>query len=138
MSGSDVAGDLGTSDHVTPMGLFTPVLEWVVAGINAVGVVVLVWGVAVGMAGFLRIELRRLRGSPFEAERTSLRQSVGYYLLLALELLIAADIIETMIKPTLNQLALLGGVVVIRIATSYALGRELMHAEEKQSKEGDG
>ena len=36
-----------------------------------------------------------------------------------------------MIRPTLEQLAILGGVLVIRIATGVALGRELKEIERE-------
>ena len=42
-------------------------------------------------------------------------------LLLGLDFLIAADIIHTILEHTLEDLAQLGGIVVIRIAPSYFL-----------------
>jgi uncharacterized membrane protein len=42
-----------------------------------------------------------------------------------LEFLIAADIIHTIVEPTLKELAILGGIVVIRTIISFFLGREL-------------
>jgi uncharacterized membrane protein len=44
---------------------------------------------------------------------------------LGLEFLIAADIIRTIIRPTLEELAILGGIVVIRTVISYFLGKEI-------------
>jgi uncharacterized membrane protein len=101
------------------------VLSWVVLGINTICAAVLIWGVIVGVVMFLRAELQR-RVNPLQ-KWPALRQIVGQYLLFALELLIAADIIETMIRPTLDQIAILGGVSALRIITGYALGKELQH-----------
>jgi uncharacterized membrane protein len=42
---------------------------------------------------FLRSEVSAVRGANVEGERRKLRQVLGYYLLLGLEFLIAADII---------------------------------------------
>ena len=42
--------------------------------------------------------------------------------------MIAADIIETITHPTLQDVALLGGIVVIRTVISYFLDRELAHS----------
>lgn|GEM_PF-743779 len=106
-------------------GLFEQILHTVVHGINAVTVLVLVWGVLYGAARFVRAEKVRLSGRPCDQEMRDLRRAVGFYLLFALELLIAADVIETMLQPSLQHLAILGGVSAIRILIGYALGREL-------------
>ena len=59
--------------------------------------------------------------------RRELRHGIGSYLLLSLQFLIAADIIETMIEPSLEELATLGGIIVIRTAISFSLTWELKH-----------
>ena len=45
--------------------------------------------------------------------------------MLGLEFLIAADIIRTIVKPSLEELAILGSIVVIRTVINYFLGKEL-------------
>jgi uncharacterized membrane protein len=45
--------------------------------------------------------------------------------LFALEFLIAADIIQTILKPTSQDLIELGGVVLIRVVLSYFLNKEI-------------
>ena len=65
-----------------------------------------------------------------------LRKQVGFYLLFALELLIAADIIETMVQPSLEHLAILGGVVAVRIIVGFALAKELKHLDASVADEG--
>ncbi|MEO1008295.1 MAG: DUF1622 domain-containing protein [Planctomycetota bacterium] len=100
------------------------VLEWAVLFINVACAGVLVWAVLVGLGMFLRQEVAGRRAAP---RWPDLRHCVGQYLLFALELLIAADIIETMIRPELSQLAILGGVSLLRILTGYALAQELAH-----------
>jgi len=123
---TDVETAVETHD-AAPGELLRPFLEWAVTGVNAAGAGVLIWGVAAGLIAFFRMELRRCSRSELDGLRHDLRKTVGFYILLGLELLIAADIIETMLEPTLEHLAILGGVVGIRIATSYALGKELEH-----------
>ncbi len=100
-------------------------LTWVVLGINIVCAMVLIWGTVVGVSMFLRTEMRR--GTDPLQKWPALRQVVGQYLLFSLELLIAADLIETMVKPTLDQLTILAGVAALRIITGFALGKELQH-----------
>jgi len=109
---------------------FMIALEWVVLSINAITVLVLVWGVLCGVRQFIRFELTRATGEDWAHQRDSIRKLVGFYLLFGLELLIAADVIETMIRPTLEQVAILAGVSMIRIATGFALGREISELPE--------
>jgi len=110
-----------------PMEFLTPVLEWTVAVINFSGTIILCWGVVAGLIAFFKMEFRRCGRCELDRLRFRLRQTVGFYLLTGLELLIAADIIETMIEPTIERLGILAGVAGIRIVTSFALGKELEH-----------
>ena len=54
-----------------------------------------------------------------------LRIKLGQYLLLGLEMLIASDIIQTIIDPSMEELAIVGSVVVIRTVLSFFLNREI-------------
>ena len=57
------------------------------------------------------------------------------YLLLGLEFLIASDILKTVVDPTLDELAILGGVVIVRTVLSVFLNKEIKElAEEENSK----
>ncbi|MEL6328195.1 MAG: DUF1622 domain-containing protein [Planctomycetota bacterium] len=125
------------------MGELTPLFELAVAGINVVGVVVLVWAVFCGARQLIGAELGFMFGGELRGDREAwrtktarLRQDVGVYLLLGLELLIAADVIETMINPTLDTVAVLAAIVAIRIATSYFLGKEIQHAQHQAGRSG--
>ena len=102
-------------------------LHHVSFGIGILGVLVIVFGVAGGVVRFLRSEVQSARGRNVEDERRRLRQVLGYYLLLGLEFLIAADIIETLMKPTTQDLIILGAIVAIRTVISYSLNLELGH-----------
>ena len=95
--------------------------------ISVLGVLVIVFGVLCGLLRFLRSELAAMRGGSVESARRKLRQVLGYYLLLGLKFLIAADIIKTLIKPTTQDLILLGAIVAIRTVISYSLNSELAH-----------
>ena len=64
-------------------------------GIGVLGVLVICFGVLCGLARFIRSELQAARGANVDEDRRSLRHLLGYYLLLGLEFLIAADIIDT-------------------------------------------
>jgi uncharacterized membrane protein len=101
-------------------------------GIGVLGVLVIVFGVACGLVRFLRAELKAARGGEVEDDRKRLRHVLGYYLLLGLEFLIAADIIDTLMKPSVQDLIVLGAIVLIRTVISYSLNAELK--SEHQSK----
>ncbi len=62
----------------------------------------------------------------------SLRLELGYGIILGLEFMIGADIIESMVKPTYYDIGMLAILVVIRTFLSYFLGKEL--AELKPEK----
>jgi uncharacterized membrane protein len=101
-------------------------------GIGVLGVLVIVFGVACGLARFVRAEFRAVRGTDVDDDRKRLRHLLGYYLLLGLEFLIAADIIDTLMKPILREnLIILGAIVLIRTVISYSLNAELK--SEKQT-----
>ena len=93
--------------------------------IGVLGVMVIVFGVITGLARFLRAELLAVRGNDVEEDRKRLRHVMGYYLLLGLEFLIAADIIDTLMKPSVQDLIVLGAIVLIRTVINYSLNAEL-------------
>ncbi len=94
--------------------------------IGLLGCVVIVYGVARGAAALARLELAAWRSGDLVG-RAELRRDLGFYLLLSLEFLVAADIIETIVSPTLEGLAVLGGIVLVRSAISFSLSWELRH-----------
>src|SRR5215813_12364589 len=103
-------------------------------GIGMLGVLVIVFGVAGGVARLLRSEVQSARGRNVEEDRKRLRHVLGYYLLLGLEFLIAADIIDTLIKPSTQDLVILGAIVAIRTVISYSLNGELKADRPKEGQ----
>jgi uncharacterized membrane protein len=100
-------------------------LHHVSFGIGILGVLVIVFGVAGGVLRFLRSEIHSASGKNVEEDRKRLRHALGYYLLLGLEFLIAADIIDTLMKPTVQDLIALGAIVLIRTVINLSLNAEL-------------
>jgi|ERR1044071_1818838 uncharacterized membrane protein len=94
-------------------------------GIGVLGVLIIVFGVAAGMMRFVRAEYLFVRGRDVEDDRKRLRHALGYYLLLGLEFLIAADIIDSLMKPSVQDLIVLGAIVLIRTVISFSLNAEL-------------
>lgn len=77
-----------------------------------------------------------LPGNTRSRQLVNLRADLGTYLLLGLEFLIASDILKTVLEPSLNELAILGGVVILRTILSIFLNKEIK--ELQVQKEGTG
>ena len=107
----------------------TGVLESIAGGVGVIGVVVILWGVLIAAVATLRVEVANLRHQQLPQVRVRLRQQLGSSLLLGLEFLIAADVVRTVVQPTLEEVAILGGIVAIRTVISYFLHKEM--AEER-------
>lgn len=111
------------------------ILENIAFGIGIVGVVVVVWGVLKGLVAFLVTEISRFKADGVKPQSIAplekIHRGIGFDLLLGLEFLIAADIIRTIIEPTMEELAILGIIVAIRITLSYFLGKEIGHPGNK-------
>ncbi len=103
------------------------VLHYVSMTIGIIGIVIVCWGVFLGLLDFLHIEFDHLRGVNIRNRRYLLRHHLGSYLLVGLEFLIAADVVRTIIRPTLIELAILGSIIAIRTALSFFLNMEMKH-----------
>jgi len=99
-----------------------------------IGVLVIVFGVVCGLVRFIRAEFSAARGLSVDEERKQLRHVLGYYLLLGLEFLIAADIIDTLMKPSTQDLVILGAIVAIRTVISFSLNSELAHETSRKPR----
>jgi uncharacterized membrane protein len=93
--------------------------------VEVVSFVIMIYGVLLAILMFVKNEFKRFSGSFKLEEVNSIRLDFSYYILLGLEFLIAADIIETILKPSSQELIELGGIVAIRILLSYFLTREI-------------
>lgn len=88
---------------------------------EVVGVLVILAGFAYALARAFNPRLRAA-DTPYEAFRATFGRSV----LLGLEILLAADLIRTIaVAPTLENLAVLGALVVIRTFLSWSLEVEI-------------
>ena len=99
-------------------------------GIGCIGVAVIVWGALVSLVELCGVELKRLSGTSSCKNRNIVRQHFGFYLLMGLEYMIGADIVRTLVRPTLQELAVLGAMVAIRTVTSYFLNKEMGQQSE--------
>jgi len=102
---------------------FTQMMEHIAHAFEFVAAAVLI----VGLAWSAALSVWVWRGSRSGAQAyQSLRRSIGGVLLLGIEVLVAADLIDTVaVEPTLENVAVLGLVVVIRTVLSFSLEIEM-------------
>ncbi|MGQ7793951.1 DUF1622 domain-containing protein [Faunimonas sp. B44] len=102
---------------------FDLLLHWTSRAIEVCGVAVIALGVVVAAAAAIRI-LRA--GHDWSAAYHAFRTSLARGILLGLEFLVAADIIGTVaVEPTLDNLTVLGLIVLIRTFLSFSLEVEI-------------
>ena len=101
---------------------FKEIMDVVSRIFEAVGIAVLVFGFFIGVYLAMRDLLRGQRGGAYSMIRTYFGQSI----LLGLEILVAADLIRTVVvDPTMQNLEVLGLLVLIRTFLSFSLEIEI-------------
>ncbi len=103
--------------------VLSEVVETVGKVVESTGVVVIAVGVAVSLWTYLRA-LPGPAGRDRAYDR--LRRNLGRTVLLGLEVLVAGDIIRTVaLDPSLEAVAALGGIVLIRTFLSFTIETEI-------------
>lgn len=100
-------------------------VEWLRLFVEALGAMVIAAGVVLVVIGLVRHHFVE-RGGSF----TPIRLTFARYLVLALELQLAADILSTSVAPTWDRIGKLAAIAVIRTVLNYFLSKELQ-AESK-------
>src|SRR6266702_1373957 len=102
---------------------FTGLMDHVAQGFEALGAVILVAGV---IWSFALAAVTARRSGLSSKVYLVLRQAFGGTLLLGLEVLVAADLVRTVaVSPTLDNVLVLGLIVVIRTFLSFSLETEI-------------
>ncbi|MFD0975877.1 DUF1622 domain-containing protein [Salinimicrobium gaetbulicola] len=105
-------------------------IEYVAFGIEIAGILTMIFGTFLAL--FRYFTNRHEEGSSYR----TFRHDLGKAILLGLEFLVAGDIIATVtIDPTMNQVLILGVIVVIRTFLSLSLQVELEGKWPWQKKE---
>jgi uncharacterized membrane protein len=109
--------------EANPAGSFDLALHWISTAIEAAGVAAIVLGCIAAVAVALAC---RRRGGTWDDSYHAFRTSLARGILLGLEFLVAADIIGTVaVDPTLENLAVLALIVLIRTFLSFSLQLEI-------------
>jgi uncharacterized membrane protein len=102
---------------------FSEAMERVAQIFEGIGALILLAGLFVSVVLGTRTYRRTTDGS---LAYRALRESFGGVILLALEVLVAADLIRTVaVETTLESVAVLGGIVLIRTVLSFSLETEI-------------
>jgi len=101
---------------------FTTTMQNIGNGIDALGVLVIIFGLIITTLYFIKHIFKQTMENAY----TRYRQSLARVILLGLEFLIAGDIVRTVaVTPTLISIAILGGIVIIRTFLSTTLQLEV-------------
>ena len=114
--------------------MFTQFLNLLATIMSVISLLIVTYGALNAFIAFVINELKRFTGKSSPINIRRLRATFGTYLLLGLEFLIASDILKTVLEPTLNELAILGGVVVLRTILSVFLNKEIKELETENGK----
>lgn len=104
------------------MKIITEICELLILAMSTVTVLVLICDVIKATVKFVKNEVSH--ADKASVLRT-IKNELGAYVLFSLEILIAADIVESIIKPTFEDIGKLAALVVIRTVISYFLGKEI-------------
>ncbi len=107
------------------------VLEYLQTASDLVGMAIISLGFIFASFRWIKLEFRSM--GQFNSNRWShmkqVRMLVGHYILMGLEFMIVSDIIHSFLKPNLESLYELAGIVVIRTGIGFFLGKELESLE---------
>ncbi|MGO9219158.1 MAG: DUF1622 domain-containing protein [Streptosporangiaceae bacterium] len=102
---------------------FNTVMDHVAQGFEALGAVVLLVGI---ICSFVLAAVAWRRSGQAATGYVALRSAFGGTLLLGLEVLVAADLVRTVaVAPTLDNVLVLGLIVLIRTVLSFSLETEI-------------
>jgi len=110
----------------TPEAPVEGMLHWVAYAATGIELLAVVIIVVVIVFGTVSYSLKILARQADQTTYTDFRHRIGRALLLGLEILVAADIIRTVVlEPTLNNVLVLGLLVLIRTFLSWSLVLEI-------------
>jgi len=106
--------------------------EYVALGVNLIAIIAIAVGSLEAAYGLIRVGLMN---STNQAKALVWMRFAGW-LIVALTFQLAADIVETTISPTWDDIGRLAAVAVIRTFLNYFLGRDMKEISER-AREGD-
>lgn len=124
------------------METFKTLTLWFGAGAEAAAALII--GLATieatfrSIAFFVRENSTRAPTGQSHDEKEEIRLRLGRWLALALEFLVAADILRTSVAPTWTEIGQLAAIVVLRTLLNYFLQNEIDKAEARERARIEG
>lgn len=110
------------------MELLITILEIVTNIVKAIAVIVLLIGLSTNLKDLVRVFISRKNKKEKFVYIQEIKSRLGAVMLLGLEILIIADIIETITNPTFKDIGFLASIVAIRTVISYFLNKEIKNS----------
>lgn len=104
------------------------ILSWIAKAIDLIGIIILIYGFTKSLIKYLFVEAKNLKTISVRGLQ-SVRCEIGIYILLALDFLIASDIIHTVTDLSQKQLIELSILIALRTIIGYFLGKEVNELE---------
>ncbi len=115
------------------MDYLQEILTTVATVIDIIGILILIFGFTKMLIRYLAIEIKHPKKTPIKQLHV-IRGEIVVYTLLALDFLIASDIILTVTELNQDQLIQLSVMIVFRIAIGYFLGKEVAEIEKSKKE----
>lgn len=113
--------------------LIFPFFELITSVLNVISIIILILGAAMAAKDFfVNLLTKKFDVATAISQNNLIKAYLGSYVLLSLEILIVADIIESIINPTFQDILKLGLIVIIRTVISYFLHREIEDGIKKE------
>ncbi|MDR0846884.1 MAG: DUF1622 domain-containing protein [Lactobacillales bacterium] len=111
--------------------IFDSVFQVISFALSTFSILILVKGAVVSLWLFIKNFTGSIKCQAHS--NNEIKNLFAGYVLLSLEILIGADIVESIIKPDFNDLMALGIIVVIRTVISFFLQREIAIDEKNKA-----
>ena len=114
------------------------VFGWFEMAIDVSAALIMVLAFAVAVFSYFKIVIGSKKFGQLRLMQ-ELRCELGVKLVFALELLIISDLLHTIVSRSIDDMIIVGALVLIRTAISYFLNKEIeqIHAEFKHPGESD-
>lgn len=113
--------------------LYHIIIEYIVIIIEIIVGIIVSAIVIITLANLVRLLLSKLRKDQRQVYVRNIVARMLRGLLIALDFLIAADLLQTILDPTLEETAVLALIVVLRILLSWSLSKEIEISAKEES-----
>lgn len=113
--------------------IFHIIVEYIVVIIEIIVAILVSAIVIITLAKLVKLLLSKIRKEQRQVYVHKIVARMLRGLLIALDFLIAADLLQTILEPTLEETAVFALIVVLRILLSWSLSKEIEIGEKEES-----